>query len=159
MSGIQEKVVAITGASSDIGEAAARLLAGRGAKVMLGALRISPLYALAHEIVEAGGSAHYQALDVTQPKSIQCFIDEATQVFGRVDVIVNNAGALPLSILEGLEVCADTRVTVISPGLTEAELADGTAPDAIARAIALAIERPADVDTSEIIVRPTASPH
>lgn len=159
MSGIQEKVVAITGASSDIGEAAARLLAGRGAKVMLGALRISPLYALAHEIVEAGGSAHYQALDVTQPKSMQCFIDEATQVFGRVDVIVNNAGALPLSILEGLEVCADTRVTVISPGLTEAELADGTAPDAIARAIALAIERPADVDTSEIIVRPTASPH
>ena len=160
MSGIQEQVVAITGASSEVGEAAARLLAGRGAKVMLGALGIGRLYALAHEIVEAGGSAHYQALDVTQPKSMQCFIDEATQVFGRVDVIVNNAGAMPLSILEGLEVCADTRVTVISPGrLTEAELADGTAPDAIARAIAFAIERPTDVDTSEIIVRPTASPH
>ena len=91
MSGIQEKVVAITGASSDIGEAAARLLAGRGAKVMLGALGIGRLYALAHEIVEAGGSAHFQALDVTRPKSMQCFIEEATGVFGRVDVIVHAA--------------------------------------------------------------------
>lgn len=95
MSGIQEQVVAITGASSEVGEAAARLLAGRGAKVMLGALGIGRLYALAHEIVDAGGSAHYQALDVTQPKSMQCFIDEATEVFGRVDVIVHAASPAP----------------------------------------------------------------
>lgn len=92
MSGIEGKVVAITGASSGIGEATARLLAQRGARVLLGARRIGPLNALANEIVEAGGSARYQALDVTRRASMQCFIDEAAEAFGRVDVIVNNAG-------------------------------------------------------------------
>ncbi|NDZ14070.1 hypothetical protein C7T35_29295 [Variovorax sp. WS11] len=114
MSGIQEQVVAITGASSEVGEAAARLLAGRGAKVMLGALGIGRLYALAHEIVEAGGSAHYQALDVTQPKSMQCFIDEATEVFGRVDVIVHVASPAPA--IHSRESKRDCRHIAISSG-------------------------------------------
>jgi NADP-dependent 3-hydroxy acid dehydrogenase YdfG len=92
MSGIEGKVVAITGASSGIGEATARLLAQRGARVLLGARRIGRLNALANEIVEAGGCARYQALDVTRRASMQSFIDEATEAFGRVDVIVNNAG-------------------------------------------------------------------
>jgi NADP-dependent 3-hydroxy acid dehydrogenase YdfG len=134
MSGIQEKVVAITGASSDIGEAAARLLAERGAKVMLGALRIGRLNALAHEIVQAGGSAHYQALDVTQPKSMQCFIDEATEVFGHVDVIVHAASLAPP--VHAREWAGDCRQI---------------ATDAIARTIVLAIEQPGgDVGPSEI---------
>lgn len=134
MSGIQEKVVAITGASSDIGEAAARLLAERGAKVMLGALRIGRLNALAHEIVQAGGSAHYQALDVTQPKSMQCFIDEATEVFGHVDVIVHAASPAPA--VHARDWAGDCRQI---------------ATDAIARTIVLAIEQPGgDVGPSEI---------
>jgi NADP-dependent 3-hydroxy acid dehydrogenase YdfG len=114
MSGIQEQVVAITGASSDVGEAAARLLARRGAKVMLGAPRIGRLYALAHEIVEAGGSAHYQVLDVTQPKSMQCFIDEATEVFGRVDVIVHAASPAPAGYAR--DWMCDCRQIAILPG-------------------------------------------
>jgi NADP-dependent 3-hydroxy acid dehydrogenase YdfG len=104
MPGIEGKVVAITGASSGIGEATARLLAQRGARVLLGARRISRLNALANEIVEAGGSARYQALDVTRGASMRFFIDEATEAFGRIDVIVNNAGVMPLSKLEECEV-------------------------------------------------------
>ena len=134
MSGIQEKVVAITGASSDIGEAAARLLAARGAKVMLGALGISRLYALAHEIVEAGGSAHFQALDVTRPKSMQCFIEEATGVFGRVDVIVH--ADPPGTDLYPPEWVCDCPQIAISP-------------DDLPGAIVLAIERPASANTGD----------
>ncbi|VTU15801.1 putative oxidoreductase [Variovorax sp. PBL-H6] len=135
MSGIQHKVIAIAGASSGIGEAAARLLAAQGAKVMLGARRIGRLYALAHEIARAGGSAHYQVLDVARRASMRCFIDEATRVFGRVDVIVDNVGVMPLSMLDELSAGA----TVITPGSIGSE-ADG-ASEALARAIALAIER------------------
>ena len=109
MSGIQDKVVAITGASSGIGAATARLLAGRGAKVMLGARGIGRLHALAREIAEAGGTAHYQALDVARPASVQNFVDEAMAVFGRVDILVDNAGAMATTAL------ADRRVAVISP--------------------------------------------
>jgi NADP-dependent 3-hydroxy acid dehydrogenase YdfG len=213
--------------------------------LVLGARRIGRLNTLANEIVDAGGSARFQALDVTQRASMQAFIDEATEAFGRVDVIVNNAGVMPLSMLEELKVdewdrmldvnvrgvlhgiaaglprmraqgsgqfinlssigghavsptaavyCATKfavraiseglrqevgggiRVTVISPGVTESELAESISdpdarevmrgyrqiaisPSAIARAIAFAIEQPDDVDTSEIIVRPTASPY
>ncbi|OUL99684.1 SDR family oxidoreductase [Variovorax sp. JS1663] len=109
MSGIQDKVVAITGASSGIGEATARLLAGRGARVMLGARGIGRLNALAREITLAGGTAHYQALDVARPASVQNFIDEARAVFGHIDILVDNAGAMATAAL------ADLRVTVISP--------------------------------------------
>ncbi|WP_077002073.1 SDR family NAD(P)-dependent oxidoreductase [Variovorax sp. KK3] len=109
MSGIQDKVIAITGAGSGIGEATARLLAGRGARVMLGAPGIGRLHALAREIAEAGGTVHYQSLDVERPASVQNFIDEAQAVFGRVDVLVDDAGSAAASALGGLH------LTVISP--------------------------------------------
>lgn len=245
MSHITGKVIVITGASSGIGEATARLLASQGAQVMLGARRLDRLEVLAAEINKAGGSAFAQALDVTRRDDMQAFIDTAEQRFGRVDVIVNNAGVMPLSKLEALKVdewdrmidvnirgvlhgiaaglplmqrqrsgqfiniasigayavsptaavyCAtkyavraiseglrqevggDIRVTLISPGVTESELAEsisdegaraamrefrkGAIPaEAIARAIAYAVDQPVDVDVSELIVRPTSSPY
>jgi len=241
---IEDKVIVITGASSGIGEATARLLASRGAKVMLGARRTERLEKIAGEIQEAGGSAAFRALDVTSRQDVQDFIDFTVTRFGRVDVLINNAGVMPLSKLEALKVdewdrmidvnirgvlhgiaatlplmqqqragqiiniasigayavsptaavyCAtkyavraiseglrqevggDIRVTVIAPGVTESELAESISDEggraemaefrkiaipaeAIARAIAYAIEQPADVDVSELIVRPTASP-
>jgi len=243
MLNIEGKVVAISGASSGIGEATARLLAQKGARVVLGARRTDRLEALVAAIREAGGTAEFRALDVTQRDSMEAFIGFAQNKFGRVDVIVNNAGVMPLSQLEALKIdewnqmidvnirgvlhgiaaglpimqrqgagqfvnissigghavyptaavyCATKfavlaiseglrqevgsaiRVTVVSPGVTESELAESIsdpearegmrafrkvaiAPEAIARAIAFAIEQPADVDVSELIVRPTAS--
>ena len=242
MSVIQDAVILITGASSGIGEACARLLAQKGARVVLGARRSDRLQALAGEIREAGGSAEYQRLDVTSREDSQKFIDFALEHFGRIDVLVNNAGVMPLSplgalkveewdrmidvnirgvlhgiaaalpvmqaqrsgqfinvasigaysvvptaavycatkyavraISEGLrqEVGGDIRVTLVSPGVVESELAESISdaptrelieayrqvaitPDAIARAIVYAIEQPADVEVSELIVRPTA---
>jgi len=243
MSDISKKVVLITGASSGIGEATARLLASKGAHVVLGARRTERLEVLCGEINASGGVAHFQALDVTRRDDMQGFVDFALKLHGRVDVIVNNAGVMPLSKLEALKVsewdrmidvnirgvlhgiaaglplmqkqqsgqfiniasigaytvsptaavyCAtkfavraiseglrqevggDIRVTVISPGVTESELAESISDEggraemrefrkiaipamAVARAIAYAIEQPADVDVSELIVRPTAS--
>ena len=243
MSNISKKIVLITGASSGIGEATARLLASKGALVVLGARRTERLEILCGEINASGGVAHFQALDVTRRDDMQGFVDFALKLHGRVDVIVNNAGVMPLSKLEALKVsewdrmidvnirgvlhgiaaglplmqkqqsgqfiniasigaytvsptaavyCAtkfavraiseglrqevggDIRVTVISPGVTESELAESISDEggraemrefrkiaipamAVARAIAYAIEQPADVDVSELIVRPTAS--
>ena len=243
MSNISKKIVLITGASSGIGEATARLLASKGAHVVLGARRTERLETLCGEINASGGVAHFQALDVTRRDDMQGFVDFALKLHGRVDVIVNNAGVMPLSKLEALKVsewdrmidvnirgvlhgiaaglplmqkqqsgqfiniasigaytvsptaavyCAtkfavraiseglrqevggDIRVTVISPGVTESELAESISDEggraemrefrkiaipamAVARAIAYAIEQPADVDVSELIVRPTAS--
>lgn len=244
MAGVEGKVVAITGASSGIGEAAARVLAGLGARVVIGARRTDRLERLAGEIREAGGSVRAQALDVTRRAEVDAFVALATAEFGRLDVMVNNAGVMPLSPLDALKVeewdrmvdvnikgvlygiaaalpvmkaqgsgqiinlssigghrvsptaavyCATKfavgaisdglrqemdrlRVTVISPGTTTSELADTISdpvareamkawraitisPDAVAQAIAYAIGQPEDVDVSEIIVRPTASPH
>ncbi|MBT2323840.1 SDR family NAD(P)-dependent oxidoreductase [Variovorax paradoxus] len=160
MSGIEGKVVAITGASGGIGEATARLLAQRGARVLLGARRIGKLHTLANEIIEAGGSARFQALDVTLRASMQAFIDEATAAFGRVDVIVNNAGVdLEERKHDGWGRMFDVdglRITVISPCVSESELAESISPAAVARAIAFAIEQPEDVEKREIMVRPTA---
>lgn len=242
MSDIKGKVVIITGASSGIGAAAAQLLAQKGAFVVVGARRTDRLEKLVAEIRGAGGVAEFRALDVTQQDDVEAFVQFAREKFGKVDVIVNNAGVMPLSplalgkvnewnqmidvnirgvlhgVAAGLPVmqqqgfgqfinvssigghavyptaavyCAtkyaviaiseglrqehqNLRVTVISPGVTESELADtisdpatadgmrqfrqiAIGADAIARAIAFAIEQPADVDVSEIIVRPTAS--
>ena len=244
MSGIQGKVIAITGASSGIGEAAARELARRGAHVVLGARRTDRLERLVAEITAAGGSARCRALDVTRLEDVQAFVAFAQAEYGRLDVIVNNAGVMPLSPLAALKIdewnamidvnlrgvlhgiaaalpimqyqgrgqvinvtstaghrvwpsaavyCATKhavialseglrqehdrlRVTVVSPGVTTSELAETTSDagikawledfrqvaipaDAVARAIAYAVEQPDDVDVSEVIVRPAASPN
>jgi NADP-dependent 3-hydroxy acid dehydrogenase YdfG len=237
-----DKVVLITGASSGIGEATARLLAAAGARVMLGARRTDRLERLASEIQAAGGEAAFQRLDVTQGASVEAFVAAAVERFGRVDVLVNNAGIMPLSPLAALKTdewdrmidvnlrgvlngvaaalprfvaqgsgqfvnvaslgahyvvptgavyCAtkfavwavtdgirrehdNIRATIISPGVVQSELADTIThaatleamvafrkamlgADAIARAVLFAVTQPADVDVSEIIVRPTAS--
>src|SRR6185436_1119612 len=238
---IEPKVILITGASSGIGEATARHLAANGHTVVLGARRTDRLGKLAAEISAAGGTAEYRALDVTNLADVQAFADFALKKFSKIDVIINNAGVMPLSPLAELKInewhrmidvnirgvlhgiaavlphmtarksghvinlssigghlvyptaavyCGtkfavraiseglrqetkDIRVTIISPGVVESELADtisdpGTRevmkqfrqvalkPEAIARAMAYAIEQPADVDVNEIIVRPTA---
>ncbi|OLU35581.1 SDR family oxidoreductase [Pseudomonas sp. PA27(2017)] len=245
MNDIQEKVVLITGASSGIGEGCARLLAEKGARVVLGARRVERLEQLVEEIRASGGQAIARRLDVTDAADVQAFVDAAMAEYGRVDVLLNNAGVMPLSMIEALkldewnrmidvnirgvlhgiaaalpvmqaqrsgqiinvasigayrvsptaavycatkyavlaisdglrqEVGGDIRVTLVSPGVVESELADSISdegardamrefrkvaisPSAIARAVAYAIEQPADVDVSELVVRPTASIH
>ena len=244
MSSIRDKVVLITGASSGIGLASAELLAERGARVVLGARRVARLEQLVDAIVSRGGRAELRALDVTRLDDMLGFVAFAREAFGHVDVLVNNAGVMPLStlaagkvdewnrmidvnvrgVLHGIHAvlpemtargsghiinvasvgahavsptaavyCATKyavralsdglrqetdriRVTLISPGVTESELADSITDEtaregmrsyrriaipanAVARSIAYAIEQPSDVDVSEIIVRPTASPH
>lgn len=104
MSGIKDKVVVITGASSGIGEATARILAAHGARVVLGARRTERLETLAALIRAAGGIAEYQALDVTKRSQLEDIVALAKSRFGRVDVIVNNAGVMPLSMLDQLKV-------------------------------------------------------
>ncbi len=241
MQNVQGKVVVVTGASSGIGEATARHLAGLGAKVVLGARRTERLEAIAEELREGGHAADFVALDVTDLASVRAFVDFAVERHGRIDVIVNNAGVMPLSTLDRLRVdewnqtidvnirgvlhgiaavlprfkeqgsghvvnvssiaghrafpgaavyCAskfavgaisealrqesgDIRVTVVSPGVTESELAQTTTDpeasawldafrkvaipaDAIAHAVAYAISQPDSVDVSEIVVQPTA---
>lgn len=89
MLNIKGKVVAITGASSGIGEATARLLAHQGAHVVLGARRTERLEALTSEIRSKGRSAGYQQLDVTKRDQMEAFIKYAEKTFGRVDVILN----------------------------------------------------------------------
>ncbi|WP_234440874.1 SDR family oxidoreductase [Streptomyces rimosus] len=237
------KVVLITGASSGIGEATACRLAADGHRVFLGARRTDRLAALADRLTAGGHTAAYRRLDVTDPADVRAFVDAARAAYGRVDVLVNNAGVMPLSPLEALRTeewdrmldvnvrgvlhgiaaalpvmreqggghfvniasvgayevsptaavyCAtkfavralseglrqesggDIRVTVVSPGVTESELAESigdplarqTMRDyravampaaAVASAIAFAVTQPADVDVNELVVRPAAS--
>ena len=241
----RSKVILITGASSGIGEASARHLAAVGHRVVLGARRTERLVQLAAEIRAAGGSADVGRLDVTSLESMQEFVAFALDCHGQIDVLLNNAGVMPLSKLDALKIdewnqmidvnirgvlhgiaatlphmqarrsgqviniasigaytvsttaavyCAtkfavaaiteglrqevggDIRVTLVSPGVVESELAESISdplardtmrdfrkvaikPEAIARAIGFAIDQPADVDVSELIVRPTASPY
>ncbi|CAA9347408.1 hypothetical protein AVDCRST_MAG94-2608 [uncultured Leptolyngbya sp.] len=242
MSTNNPKIILLTGASSGIGEATARHLAAQGHTLVIGARRVERLRVLADEIRAAGGTVEFRALDVTDMADVQAFADFAPQKFGPVDVIINNAGVMPLSQLHELKIeewnrmidvnirgvlhgiaatlpamrerksghiinvssigaygvsptasvyCAtkfavnaiseglrqenpDVRVTIIAPGVVESELADSISdsgarelmkeyraialqPDAIARAIAYAIEQPVDVDVNELVVRPSAS--
>ncbi|MEU8783054.1 SDR family oxidoreductase [Streptomyces sp. NPDC048637] len=243
MSGIKGKVVAITGAGSGIGEATALLLAERGARLVLGARRSERLAELVARIEKAGGTAVQIRTDVTRRDDLQALVALAAERFGRLDVMVSNAGvgtisplddlrveewdhmvdvnvkgvlhgiaaALPVfraqgsghfvttastaafrvvptlavyaatkfavrALCEGLrqEAGDSLRVTTVSPGATATGFAEASTnsrvraemtrmrddlaipPDAIARAIAFAIEQPATVDVSEIVVRPTA---
>ncbi|MEU9082930.1 SDR family oxidoreductase [Streptomyces sp. NPDC048357] len=237
------RTVAVTGASSGIGEATARRLAADGHRVLLGARRAGRLEQLVEEITAAGGTAAFRTLDVTDAADMRAFVDATVREFGRIDALVNNAGVMPLSplaalrteewdrmidvnvrgvlhgiaaalpamraqgsghfvniasigayevsptaavycatkyavraISEGLrqESAGDIRVTLVSPGVTESELADGISDpeareamkayravalpaSAIADAIAYAISQPPQVDVNEIVVRPVAS--
>ncbi|WP_369205201.1 SDR family oxidoreductase [Streptomyces sp. PU-14G] len=242
MSAIEGKVVAITGASSGIGAATALLLAERGAKVVLGARRTDRLEALASRIEEAGGQAAHVVTDVKRRGDLADLVKLACDRYGKIDVLLSNAGVGPISPLDDL--CVDdwedmvdvnfkgvlhgiaaalpvfraqgfghfvntvstaglrivpnqavyaatknavrtlseglrqeagdrVRVTVVSPGITRTEFADSVAPriraqalesmaalamppEAVARAVAFAIEQPANVDVGDIVVRPTA---
>lgn len=243
MQGIDRKVVAITGASSGIGAATARLLAGRGARLVLAARRAEPLQSLADEIAGAGGEAICAATDVSRRQDLADLVALACERYGRLDVLVGNAGIGPISPLDDLRVddwdrmidinlrgflhgvaaalpvfrrqgsghfvtvistaglrivpnqsvyaatknavrttCEGLRlesgphlrVTGISPGIVRTDFAAsmtdpdvraktsaamdeiGMKPEAVARAIAFAIEQPDDVEVGDIVIRPTA---
>ncbi|SDH16015.1 MULTISPECIES: SDR family oxidoreductase [unclassified Duganella] len=239
---IENKVVVITGASSGLGESTARYLAARGAAVVLGARRTDKLEQIAAEIRAAGGKAEVLSTDVTDKAQVQALIDTGVRIFGRVDVLINNAGLMAIApldevntdewdrmidinvkgllygiaaalpqfrkqnsghfiniasvaglkvfspggtvysgtkfavraISEGLrhEVGGSIRTTTIEPGAVDSELKLGSShaqsaqfvqefyksaipTESVARAIAYAIEQPADVDINEIVLRPT----
>jgi NADP-dependent 3-hydroxy acid dehydrogenase YdfG len=101
---IKGKVIVITGASSGLGEATARLLSAQGARVVVGARRTERLQALVSDIVAQGGEALAVATDVTDRLQVQRLVDTALQAFGRIDVMVNNAGLMPHSPLARLKV-------------------------------------------------------
>ena len=101
---MEGKVVAVTGASSGIGEAVARHFARAGAAVMLGARRLHRLEALADEIRRDGRRVALQRLDVTRREDVEAFVQAAVEQLGRLDVIVNNAGVMPLSPVADLKV-------------------------------------------------------
>jgi len=104
MTGLNNKVVLITGASSGIGEGTARLLAANGARVVLGARRTERLQVIATEIESAGGTVRFRGLDVADPSDMEAFATFAVSEFGHIDVLVNNAGVMPLSPLSALKI-------------------------------------------------------
>ena len=100
---IEGKIVVITGASSGLGAATARHLAAEGATVVIGARRAERIEALAKEITEKGGKALAVATDVTRRDDVKALVDKAVDTYGRVDVLLNNAGLMPLAPLERLK--------------------------------------------------------
>ena len=104
MENIKGKVVVITGASSGLGEATARLLSADGASVVLGARRVDRIQSLADELNAKGGKALAVATDVTHHDQVKKLVDAAVQKFGRIDVMINNAGIMPHSPLERLKI-------------------------------------------------------
>lgn len=101
---IEGKVVVITGASSGLGEATARHLSARGATIVLGARRADRIEALANELTRDGGKTLAVATDVTDRKQVQRLVDVAVKTYGRIDVMINNAGLMQQSPLERLKV-------------------------------------------------------
>ena len=104
VSGVGDKVVVITGASSGIGESTAKLLARDGARVVLGARRKDRLEAVVKEIAAAGGKAMSLVVDVTKRSDVEALIKGAVDSFGRVDVLVNSAGIMPIAPIQALKV-------------------------------------------------------
>ncbi|RAU44637.1 MULTISPECIES: SDR family oxidoreductase [unclassified Pseudomonas] len=98
-----DKIILITGASSGIGEGIARELGAAGATLLLGARRTERLQALVDEINAAGGQAEYRRLDVTDKADVEAFAQHARNRWGRVDVIINNAGIMPLSPMAAMK--------------------------------------------------------
>jgi NADP-dependent 3-hydroxy acid dehydrogenase YdfG len=101
---IKGKVVVITGASSGLGEATARLLSSQGASLALGARRIDRLRSLADELTRSGGKALAVTTDVTRYDQVKKLVDAAVKAYGRIDVMINNAGLMPSSPLERLKI-------------------------------------------------------
>jgi NADP-dependent 3-hydroxy acid dehydrogenase YdfG len=101
---IEGKIIVITGASSGLGEAAARLLSVQGAPVVLGARRTERIQALAGELNKNGGKALAVTTDVTHSDQVKRLVDTAVQTYGRIDVLINNAGLMPLSPIDRLKI-------------------------------------------------------
>lgn len=101
---IKEKVIVITGASSGLGEAAARHLSEQGAIVVLAARRVNRIQSLADELTKNGGKALAISTDVTKYEQVKALVDQAVKTFGRIDVIINNAGLMPHSPLDRLKI-------------------------------------------------------
>jgi NADP-dependent 3-hydroxy acid dehydrogenase YdfG len=104
MDGIKDKVVVVTGASSGIGEATAVMLAERGAKVVLGARGLERLEALARRIAAAGGEVTYAQTDVRKRDDLTSLVNLACERYGKLDVLISNAGIMPVSPLDDLRV-------------------------------------------------------
>ena len=102
--GIKDKIVVVTGASSGLGEATARLLSEQGATVVLGARRADRLQSLAKDLEVRGGKALAVTTDVIQREQVKALVDAAVQSYGRIDVMINNAGLMPQAPLERLKV-------------------------------------------------------
>jgi NADP-dependent 3-hydroxy acid dehydrogenase YdfG len=96
---IEGKVIVITGASSGLGEAAAKHLSQQGAVVVLGARRVERIQSLAKELAKNGNKALAIATDVTRHEEVKTLVDTAVKTFGRIDVLINNAGLMPQSPL------------------------------------------------------------
>jgi NADP-dependent 3-hydroxy acid dehydrogenase YdfG len=101
---IEAKVVVITGASSGLGEAAARHLSALGASLVLGARRFDRLRSLADELTTRDGKALAVETDVTRADQVKALVDAAVRTYGRIDVMINNAGLMPQSLLERLKI-------------------------------------------------------
>ena len=101
--GIKNKIVVVTGASSGLGEATARLLSAQGATVVLGARRADRLQSLAKDLESRGGKALALTTDVTRREQVKALVDSAVQTYGRIDVMINNAGLMPQAPLERLK--------------------------------------------------------
>jgi NADP-dependent 3-hydroxy acid dehydrogenase YdfG len=101
---IEGKVVVITGASSGLGEAAARHLSTLGASIVLGARRLDRLRALADELIARDGRALAVEADVTRLDQVKALVEAAVRTYGRIDVMINNAGLMPQSLLERLKI-------------------------------------------------------
>ena len=104
MNSIANKVVIITGASSGIGEATMKLLADKGAKLVVGARRLDKMNQLAAPLISAGAEIHTQQMDVSRQTEVQALAQTAVSEFGRIDAIINNAGLMPLSFISQAKV-------------------------------------------------------